>query len=297
MVSDATRRDFSFLFQGRTDRYGTEEGGSIEADPGVDYWATHLEGDHPLGVYPQVDLGLVAWGCVDFDEGEDDSLIYAMNTRLVLGVYGIAGWVERSRSKGYHVWVFCEEWVPAIAMREALLAACQIAGSPTKEINPKQIITPEKPSIGNYVRLPYPNGYTNRRVVVDVSGEDMTLEQFMACVMNELASEDELLELAKLYVPPAKPVIRDVGPIDQSKPWIKRLDGLAYTILTQGPKEGGDRSDALWTMANAMARSGTVSYEEALEALHQADQSWGKYTERGDAEQRLSELMDKVWAK
>ena len=133
---------FGFLFRGRLDVYGTEEGGADRDD--TESYSTriqnHLLGVRPMGVYPMVDHPndgwVVTWGCVDFDEGDLPSWVHAVNLQAVLHTFGITAWIERSRSKGYHVWVFLKGWTEAALVRRALLAACQIVDAPTKEINP-----------------------------------------------------------------------------------------------------------------------------------------------------------------
>ena len=89
----------------------TADGGYIPAD-GKDFLIVvedHLKDSPAIGVYPLVaqDDGIkVWWGCVDFDEGIEESYIHAKNLREVLKQLGVTSWVERSRSKGFHVWVF-----------------------------------------------------------------------------------------------------------------------------------------------------------------------------------------------
>ena len=163
--------DFMALFDGNHAAVGTEEGGCLRWPDQLpmlaDVWwecmvKDHLTGEHsPIGVYPMVhsDAGWqVKWGCVDFDEGETQSLVYARNVANALKAMGVQGWIERSRSKGYHVWVFAEEWVPADLMREALLGVCQVVDAPTREINPKSSGFDNPATLGNYVRIMYPGG-------------------------------------------------------------------------------------------------------------------------------------------
>lgn len=307
-MADDIHWAFGDLFVGRDDVYGSEHGSCIE---GLPIYDNHLHGDGPIGIYPLVEtrpgttndgVWYVHWGCVDFDEGEDDSWVYAQNLRLVLETFGVTGWVERSRSKGYHVWVFLETWMPAEVVREALLAATQIAGAPTKEINPKQTwLAPEKKGYGNYVRLPYPKDRNwERRCMIRPNGALVTLKDFVADARANRAGIAELEHLQQLYVPPTKskpPLV--VNPVDLTGDVMKRLDGLSFTILTKGPKERldgspGDRSEALFAMANSMLRGGTVSREEAWELMIQGDLAWGKFLARGD-EAELLRTFEKVW--
>lgn len=49
---------FSELFDGRTDAYGTWDGGSVKASVTSDMFASHLNGDFYFGVYPLLDTPL-----------------------------------------------------------------------------------------------------------------------------------------------------------------------------------------------------------------------------------------------
>ena len=157
--------DFLDLFKGRLDTAGLDMTASGAPGPfrfheSTDYaesWIGlangHLCGRLGIGVYP-VWHGQVEWGCVDFDDGEDAAWEHATALRSVLNAFNITGWIERSRSKGYHVWVFSAGWVPALMMRRALMGACAISGVPDREVNPKSAsLDPDQ--LGNFVRLPY----------------------------------------------------------------------------------------------------------------------------------------------
>ena len=125
----------------------------------------HLRRDgESIGVYPLMAVHgqdgalegfTVWWGCVDWDEGREASFIHAKNVHEVLAQIGIKGWVERSRSKGFHLWVFFTEPLAARIVRDGLIGICNVVGAPTKEVNPKQISLVGK-KIGNGMRLPYP---------------------------------------------------------------------------------------------------------------------------------------------
>lgn len=214
------QRMFANLFAGRTDAYGTEYGGCewAQSERHVAEYITrvadHLDGVRPLGVYPAYpgpeSVLLCWWGCVDLDEGED-SLDDAMNLINLLHQFNIIGWLERSRSKGYHVWVFAEAPVTAETMRNALLAACQMVDAPDREVFPKQTsLAPGK--VGNYVRLPYPGALAKREQPLPTERQIVLNEQdlspyivgdFLDAAEATRSTPNELDELAKLYQPPA----------------------------------------------------------------------------------------------
>lgn len=321
---------FIELFEGNHDAFGLEEGGCAHIHP--DSWElalrTHLTGEaEPIGVYPMVhnvtryyDDGYaqrlnwgVKWGCVDFDQGEEESWVHAKNVHLALTTFGITGWIERSRSKGFHVWVFAQDWVEAKLMRRALLAACQLVEAPTREINPKQEELKDG-QLGNYVRLPYPGHLRSVPAMqdalnagtVDVIKRVMVFPEdarhsyhLMAYVNDAYANRTDVAALSSIaahYAPPETQVIyRDWSNSVMQGSAIDRLRGKALVIFQQGPLEGSDRSDTLWKLARYLKEDGRHTVDEALELLRDADRRWGKFYDRPDGEQRLTELIQRAW--
>lgn len=296
--------DFCELFQGRTDAYGTEEGGCVrvQGDPAGAWPAgvrDHLDlgGEFSIGVYPMVD-DHVHWGCIDFDEGEEESWAHAVNVQKVLEQFGVTAWVERSRSKGYHVWVFVGMWVPASTMRKALLAACQIVEAPTKEINPKQETLGDG-QLGNYIRLPYP-GWANhdhepsstRRTVIE-DGRSLWPDEFAERALPTRCASKDLEPLVELYQPP-KQHGTYVPVLPGSRDTLTdRMGGMAWTIWNDGPYPGGDRSTALTKLAHRIREDGMHTYQEALELLADANARWGK--PQWGHEQVEKYVLRKVW--
>jgi len=284
--------DFCNLFWGRTDAVGLEHGGALRApDPGEGGWwrermRSHLEigGDEAIGVYPVVNDS-VRWGCIDFDEGDDDSLIHAQNTVKVLKRLQITGWIERSRSKGFHVWVFADRWIPAVVMRQALLASAQLVDAPMREINPKQdTLRPDQ--LGNYVRLCYPGWGpfydlealpSDRRVVLDLDipadaeGHwGMTLEAFVQEALATRCSCDQLERMAEFYQQPQAVPRYQVDPSRLGLPVWSRLDGLTRHMAHHGLMPDQDRSSYLWKLANSLLENSELTDTEALEVLRDA---------------------------
>lgn len=290
------------LFEGRAEAIGTETGGCLRmiddkaSIGGWDHWLlTHFNGDSdPIGVYPMIPHltlegndwtvnWIVHWGCIDYDEGDEESLVHARNTIKVLDLAaGIVGWIEKSRSKGYHVWVFADQAVPALTMRKALLAAAQVVNAPMKEINPKQVELGHDPEhntfkLGNYVRLPYPSGILSEgrhRNVMDADGSWLTFEQFIKAAWDNRCTIKQLETMGNKYVAPAKRQRHaPANPVDADKPWRERLDGYTYTLLyghgdqPGGPYEGQDRSSWLWKLCNALIERTSLTEDEILEAL------------------------------
>lgn len=148
----------------------------------------HFTQKRDIGVYPRRDDGTCKWGCVDIDTGDFSE---ALRVQEGLRTAGIDSWVEASGSwkdlskRGYHVWVFSDEWVDAIPMRAMLVEVVRHAEmDPKTEINPKQIAATAK-GVGNCVRLPYGKRSTEHPgyscMVLSPGGEfkDFTVEEFL----------------------------------------------------------------------------------------------------------------------
>jgi hypothetical protein len=253
----------------------------------------HLRGDTGIGVYPLYNER-VHWGCVDLDDGTA-SLRQAVNLYDVLRAMQVPAFIERSKSKGHHVWVLCDEWVPAQVMRNALLGACQTAGTPDREVNPKQIRLAEG-QIGNFVRLPFKGGFANpeRQVVVDLLDVPLTLELFLSLAETHRATRSALIRAARdLYAPPP-PVRKHVAPHTNAGPWKQRLSPLAKEQYHHGPRVGTDRSSYLFALGKSCAESG-LDEEEIIDALTIADERWcDKFTGRPDAEARYRDIARKA---
>jgi hypothetical protein len=289
---------FLWLFEGNPDVIGSDHGRGHEK-PGplpisgqedwLDALRHHLAGDHGIGVYPYW-RDHVRWGCIDFDIGDEASWGHAVDVATLLHEVGITAWPERSRSKGYHVWIFSPEWQPAALMRRALLASCQIVNAPSDEINPKSERL-EPGQIGNYVRLPYKGGSTQRyleaQVVVDFENRPLTLDNFLERCEPD-ATWDRLDYLAEAW---EDPIPVHVARFVDNRPTMNvGPESRSDRIRRAGPQAGRDRSSWLHLLAMVMGEEGHT-YDEILEAVRLADQEHThKYTDRHDAERRYADL-------
>lgn len=316
-----TTQGFIELFQGNREAVGTEEGGCDHIRPGInpaiDVWETrvrqHLSGERtPIGVYPMLheqytsdpgdEAWVVKWGCIDFDEGEEASWVHAQNVHLALQTFGIKGWIERSRSKGYHVWIFLKGWTEAAIVRQALLAACQIVDAPTREINPKQA-TLGRGQLGNYVRLPYPGFLADprsldgmRRVMVDSKfGHTCPMPHFVQVALQKRTDVTALEKLASYYKEPVRPLrTRDWDGIAFDGEALDRLRGKARIIWEDGPLEGSDRSTTMYKLAMYLCQDGRHTRDEAFDLMADYDARHGKFADRPDRDARLNDLLDKA---
>lgn len=283
---------FMDLFRGRSDAYGTWSGGSVRGEVNYSSFARHLYGEELIGVYPLTSESTVRWGCSDIDV---DDLDAARNLQTAFKMKDVASYVEKT-VKGYHIWVFADDWIPASTMRRAFLSAHQVIGLPPKEVNPKQ---EEATGLGNYVRLPYPAGYEQmpdvRYMLFDSQDVPMTLNQFLASAPYNRTSINLLQPLADLYKPPRKAVapVNMTAPIRQS---LKFVNGYIANIWRYGPMTGSDRSSTLMRMCHYMREFGTP-IEHAYNILVDADRRWGKFHERPDAVVHLTKLIEDAYGK
>lgn len=285
---------FITLFRGRADAYGSWEGGCVREPLTRRVFEQHLTAGPHIGVYCSVPVGGVAhtvWGCSDIDY---DSYEEARLLQDTFDAVGVKAWTERTR-KGWHVWVFSTELVRSEDMRCMFLAAHQVAGTPPKEVNPKQTALHGK-GMGNYVRLPYPCGEkANERVVWEPNDSDgvgpIRLAEFLALATQARTTPEQIADLATYYTPPPPAPVVVAAPSHDMAQAARALSPLGRTIWRNGPLEHRDRSTTLAHLAHECSRSG-VPAGDALMLMEDADLRWGKFLIRG--EEGRSELLKMV---
>lgn len=321
---------FADLFDGRHDAYGVSDETGVRctrAHPPLtmeELVRPHLEGTLDIGVYPMVpgssiaartsnwdptDQGwYVRWGCVDLDVKAPGKRRYdfdtqigawnaAMNLWSTANAWGVKMWPEITKSGGMHVWCFAEDWVTASTMRRALLFFCEESGTPSTEVNPKNEGFASPDQLGNFVRLPY-FGSTQRPIVTGwKQGDALDLKEFVDCAAYSRTANRFFDEGAGSYTPPSKPVAPLVGePVEIDRDWLRQLPPLLKHILREGMGKSNDRSAWLYSLAYKAKDEG-LTPEEALTLVSIADDiHCQKYTNRADADQRMAELVGKVYS-
>ena len=162
---------FRNLFTGRQDVFGTHspETGHVWQEkrpvtPAV--IREHLIGRQPCGIYPLVG-DRTRMVVVDFDV--DDPALPLTFARLAARL-GMSGYIERSKSKGHHVWCFLpQEGVPAWKPRAVVIHILKKMHQPNTEIFPKQDRLSDTTKYGNFIILPLCGCYASqgRCVFVD----------------------------------------------------------------------------------------------------------------------------------
>lgn len=291
---------FASLFRGRIEAYGSEEGGCVKELVDLTSYADHLRGVRPLGIYPmyqQDDQWLCVWGCSDIDV---DDITLATGLRDALAAAGITAYIERSRSKGFHVWVFADQPVPARDMRRMLLCAHQVAEIPAREVNPKQE-TLGAGMFGNYVRLPYWDAADDGTIARRVLNDDLMIMDFEEFVGRAIATRTPAALISRLAGLWRPPVVAPAPKIDLTineslQTALKSLSPLGKVIWRDGPLPERDRSSTLTKLAYECAKSG-MSPSECKVILLDADKRWGKYHLRSNGELEIDKLVVRVFSR
>jgi hypothetical protein len=313
-VNSTSERMFD-IFKGNTFSYGKDvpkdgdlAGGGLRVDqiltPAL--VEEHLKGTIGIGVYPtwhRPDGTLMAsWGCCDIDTG-DWNEAYSLATAL--RAMGMVPHIERSRSKGWHIWVFPDVPVTAMEMRRALKVAYAAIELPAKEANPKsEQLKPGQ--VGNYVRLPYKgalsrfdNAFARQTFMVgwDAKSEgfpigpaDWMYEFDTSC----LTPSSTIASWASRYVEPVRKVIVGLEKLEDPTiaNMINRLPGDLKLFVKNGP--ANDRSAGLVALGHKL-RQQKYTAQEIYSLLGVADQIWGnKYSDRPDGEKWLIDIVERV---
>lgn len=312
-LKDAAVYDFEFLFRGRADAKGTEQGGCERTPVGEASFRDHLEGTKGLGVYPmdqQDGMWQVGWGCIDLDvradhkrrwdyETTEDAWVAALNLQSVLAALNITAWIENTKSGGFHVWVFAAERVPAAIMRRCLLVACSVADVPPTEVNPKSEGFDSPDTLGNYVRLPYfgaADGRINRPVLDPLTRIPYEWTEFVDEAMHNRARLIDLALVADLWAPPVAAPLSPV-PMRRIHEHIGAMSKRLRAVVDNGPlRPGEDRSGWLFYVARLCAADG-LSMAEAFDIVALCDERHtNKFTNRSDGNVRIARTVEKAYS-
>jgi hypothetical protein len=155
-ISDDQISLFKKLFTGRADVYGTYDPHSgrvwqVKKPVTDQVIRDHLEGRAPYGVY-LLDQDRVSAVAADFDHDDETPPLSFMREaqKLALPTY-----VERSKRKGYHVWMFFEaDGVLAGKARLVVLNLLKRIQMPSTEVFPKQDKLKDAAQYGNFINAP-----------------------------------------------------------------------------------------------------------------------------------------------
>lgn len=287
------------LFGGNTLAYGSDDGACVRrfVTPGL--MLDHLKGVRGIGIYPmwQADEAWwVKWGCCDIDTGDWDE---AYSLAVALKAMGMVPYVERSRSKGWHVWVFADQPVPARSMRRALKVAYAAIDLPAKEANPKSEELREH-QLGNYVRLPFKGSLVEtirRQVMMEgwdqkSDGEPVQARRWFS-EFDQRAKVETIEHWASKWKEQPRQRLRSVDPVSDEKleELLVGLPGDIFNFVKTGPVH--DRSGGLVALAFKLKQLG-LSPSEIYRLVEVADQRWGKYVARPNRDEFLMDIVERV---
>ncbi|MBT4817121.1 MAG: hypothetical protein HN742_15130 [Lentisphaerae bacterium] len=111
----------------------------------------HLKGQRPYGVY-LLEQDLTCAAAIDFDDNDPETP-KAFVSRAA--EHGISSYIERSKSKGYHVWLFFSRGgVKAAKARLVVRHILREMGTPDTEVFPKQDSLRNGIEYGNFINAP-----------------------------------------------------------------------------------------------------------------------------------------------
>ena len=167
----------AFFPPGRMDCFGFHDGrrASVVKKPLDEFVVRqHLAGKARIGFFPLNDKGCVRWACIDLDDAGVSPVIALVRKARE---WGLTFAVERSKSKGHHLWLFFSEWTSAAKVRQVLKGMLVETGWAEHwdfEIFPKQAELADG-AYGNYLFMPWQGQSVKEGRTVFV---DMTKDQW-----------------------------------------------------------------------------------------------------------------------
>lgn len=301
---DPLIRRFGQLFQGRLDAVGGDDGRAIYKPYTYGAVEAHLTGTNPMGVYPSYpDRNgdrWTRWGCCDIDTGDWQE---AFQLATALQGMGLVPHVERSRSKGWHIWVFVATPVSAATMRRCLKVAYAAIDLPAKEANPKsEVLAPNQ--LGNYVRLPYKGGLTATPIRQCMmtgwgpagDGLPQPIRGWLGPLDAFWSGYSDIAKVqhwaSKWYEPKRKSATfnHDDIPEDVSG-LVNSLDAGWKTKYLSG--DANDRSETIVALAHWCARN-MWKPQDVYAVLWWSP--WNKYRDRQDGERYIMDIVDRAFS-
>lgn len=287
---------FATLFRGRWDAVGGDTGRAIYKPYTYAAVEAHLTGVEPIGVYPTYPDAdgsrWTFWGCCDIDTGE---WAEAFQLATALAGMGLVPHVERSRSKGWHIWVFVPEPVQAWEMRRCLKVAYAAIDLPAKEANPKsEVLAPNQ--LGNYVRLPYSGqAKAGRQCMMEGwrSVGDGAPMQFDYWLYRSHYSDPDKVRYwaSKWYEKPRRTQHIRTTPPDDIGHLVDRLDKSWRAKYTDG--DANDRSQTIVALAHWCAKR-NWSPQDVFDLLWWSP--WNKYADRVDGDRYIQDIVERVFS-
>lgn len=158
---------FMELFSGRKEAYGLNNF-CLKETLTPEIYKNHIDGVQRIGVYPIYDKQWIKFISFDLDENNFEK---ALLIKQRLENLNLKIWLERSKSKGFHGWLFFNKPVEAVKPRlifESVIQELEMI----LEVFPKQDEISENSPYGNYINLPLFGGDVKNGKTVFVDNND-----------------------------------------------------------------------------------------------------------------------------
>lgn len=254
----------SFLrrFAGRHDAYGIydltkpvirEDGkknGAAITKRGIvtpELWERHLAGKEPgIGIVPIREDNTCVFGAIDIDiyPTTHQSIVAKLQRNQLPFI------VCRTKSGGAHLYIFTTEPIAAATMRSKLSEVASFLGYGDCEIFPKQTqVLADQGDVGQWINMPYFGGIRGMRYAVDIEGNAMSPEEFLAAA-EEAAVEPRWFE---------EPLVVSTE-FSDGPPCLQALAQIGYPV--------GTRNDGLYNIGVYLKRSHPDDWENQLDEFN-----------------------------
>ena len=261
-----TASAFWTLFNGRRDCFGRGKGLCVKKPVTEELVARHLGGELAIGVYPLTPDGRCHWTCTDLDapeEAEATRWARAVTLYEALRRLGAEPFIERSKSKGHHLWVFFREPVEAAWARRLMRRALADAALPADtEVFPKHDRLSAEVPFSGYVNLPYfggQNGDGRRMMLSPASGQPWRVDEFLdALTLTDandvlLGPEPDTAQAGDVVIeagePEAAPLLGEDAPYGQRHAHAKKVVGLLVRRLWPDGEQAALDAAVCWNAA------------------------------------------------
>ncbi|MDY6838845.1 MAG: hypothetical protein SWH78_12820 [Thermodesulfobacteriota bacterium] len=236
---------FRSYFSGQTDFYGTYDpatGRSWQEKRPITYDTilAHLQGRQPCGIYLLVGDRTRAIA-VDFDDSDNWTPVQFVGVAKHLG---LPAYIETSKSKGFHVWIFfSEKGVKASKARIVVKNILHEIERPDTEVFPKQDSLGTQTSFGSFINAPLFGRLVNlgKTVFIDAKTLVPHADQWAFLESIERVGEDVLDGIIDMNDWPAHEAVPQPS--------------------TNGPNNGGANRFGLPPCARKMLQDGVEKFQ------------------------------------
>lgn len=256
MTSIEKARVILTSFPGRSDCYGMDRGACVKEPLTQAIVIRHILGRQRIGRYLLLRDGRIGALALDVDV---DDLSAVIEYRELCERYELVTHVERSKAKGYHLWLFFANLVSA---RKARLVASYILNecdlSVSIEIFPKQdLLRPG--GYGNYINLPQFGRDVERKRTVFLNprnGYEPYTDQWAFLASRERVSEAQLDRIVELNNLNRQRSSRATGKEDRGNGDYRHTGLPCFSAMMREGADEGMRNEATLRLSVQLYRVG-----------------------------------------